>query len=356
MLPQKFEDFDYQMYLAKERIGYICKRANSVEVLEADPMNKLEHLLYAPRFAFERVLSLLYPEPEAGLSKGLLLGGSSYLSDNLQADFGKLGLSHIVAVSGYNIVLIVQALLFFGIAIGFWRKQAIGFSFLGILFFIFIIGMPASAVRAGLMAGAAFGAFFLGRISYSLTAVLLAAVAMLLYQPLYLWYDAGFQLSFLATLAVIYAMSWYELFIQYQRFGKGLIEIVWLALAVQVFLWPLLVYQFGYISWLALLANVVFLPLVPVAMFCSFAAGLLALLWPQSAMILGWFGYGPLFIITRGTEALAQIPWAVTQAVHLPMSVVILWYTALTVMVITGETYRMRKKYATAFTCPHNHR
>jgi competence protein ComEC len=322
---------------------------------EGDWLTKLERFVYSPRFAFERVLSRMYPEPEAGLAKGLLLGGNSYLSEKMKGHFGRLGLSHIVAVSGYNIVLIVQAILFLGILLGFWRRQAIVLSLAGSVFFIFIIGMPASAVRAGLMAGAAFGAFFLQRISYSLAAVLLAASVMLLYQPLYLWYDAGFQLSFLATLAVIYAMSWYELFLHYKRFGKGFVEIVWLAVAVQLFLWPILVYHFGFISWLSLVANILFLPVVPLAMLISFLAGLIVMIVPPVAGFIGWIGYFPLTFITRGAEILSTLPWSVSEAIHLPLWAVLLWYGLLTGMVGVGEKYRIRKKYVTAFTCPHYH-
>ena len=238
-LPENFSpDFNYRLYLAKEGVGFVCEEATFFEVQSGDKITTVYHWLYAPRQVLEQSLSKALPEPEAGLAKGLLLGGDDHLSEALQDQFTKLGLTHIVAVSGYNIVLIVTGFLIAGLTVGLWRKQATVFAFFGTVFFILMIGAPASAVRAGLMAGGAFGAFFIGRISYSLVAVVTTAALMTLWNPLYLWYDAGFQLSFVATLAVIVAMRAVEEKLSERVLIRTFQEIVWLSVWVYLLLLP----------------------------------------------------------------------------------------------------------------------
>lgn len=357
-IPENFTpDFDYRRYLAKEGIGYICEQENAFHLTEEDRITKLYQLLYTPRSLLEKGIHRSIPEPEAGLAKGLLLGGSSHLSTIVQEQFTHLGLTHIVAVSGYNIVLIVNALLGLGLTLYLWRKQATIFAFLGTAFFILMIGAPASAVRAGIMATAAFGAFLIGRMQYSLLAVVLTASLMTLWNPLYLWYDAGFQLSFLATIAVIVSMRAIDAHLSAHTFIKALQEIIWLSVWVYLFLLPILLLQFGTFTVFSVPANIVFLPFVPIAMLGSFVAALSALIFPPASVIVGWIAYLPLTFILRGTYALNQFP-DITIPVHISLITVIIWYIALLFGTVYMEERRRQKQYEKNFRCPnraHHH-
>ena len=157
ILPENFSlDFDYRKYLAKEGVGYICEEEYSFQSLPWDFRGKVQEIFLFPKSIFENSLSRHLPDPEAGLAKGLLLGGDDYLSKTVQERFTTLGLTHIVAVSGYNIVIIVNALLAAALFVGFWRRGATIAAFIGIILFILLLGSHASAVRAGIMALAAF--------------------------------------------------------------------------------------------------------------------------------------------------------------------------------------------------------
>lgn len=352
-LPENFTpDFNYRLYLAKEGVGYICEEAESFTLENEKNVTRFAQLLYLPRQKLERALEQSIPEPEAGLAKGLLLGGSNHLSENIQDQFTKLGLTHIVAVSGYNIVLIVNGLLFLGLMLRLWRKQATIFAFLGTAGFILMIGAPASAVRAGIMALAAFGAFLIGRVSYSLVAVILSAAVMVLWNPLYLWYDAGFQLSFLATIAVILAMRAVETKLSSQSIIRSLQEVVWLSVFVYLFLLPILLFQFHTFTVFSIPANIVFLPMVPIAMMGSFIAALVTLIVPGAALLVGWVAYLPLTYILRGTSALSAIP-EITVPAYVPLPLVIIWYIILFFVIVRGEEHRTQKQYEKNFHCPH---
>ena len=203
-LPENFSpDFDYRMYLAKEGVSHVCKKMGRVEELPADLRGELLRGLYAPKHFFERTLSRALPEPEAGLAKGLLLGGNNYLAKDFQEAFQRTGLSHLIAISGYNITIIIKGFLLLGLGAGLWRRQALYAALIGIVLFVLMIGVPSSAVRASLMAGAVFLAWESGRLSRPIPVLVAAAAILLLINPLLLRYDIGYQLSFLATLALI---------------------------------------------------------------------------------------------------------------------------------------------------------
>ena len=350
--PENFDQqFDYRMSLAKDGIGSICQKASQAEMIEGkDLSGVLLSLLYRPKQAFEKALSQSIAEPEAGLAKGLLLGGSDYLPQSLSDAFKRIGLTHIVAVSGYNITLIAQCFLLVGIALGLWRKQALWLALVGIAIFILMIGAPASAVRAGVMAFVVFGAMQMGRLSRPLNMLLLAAGIMLLFNPLLLRYDIGFQLSFLATLGIIIASSWQEHFLPQEFFGKSFVEIASLSFAAEVFVLPIILFNFQMFSPLMLIANSLLLPIVPFAMGLSFVAASAFLLFPGLHIIFAWIAYATLLLMTRSAELFGGLSFASVTTSHFGVLELLVWYGILFFAIVKGEQYRKRKMYAEAFT------
>ncbi len=353
--PENFStDFNYRRYLAKEGVSYLCKRATTVTKEPNDTRATLYDILYAPRFWLEDTLQKLYPNPESALAAGLLLGGSNRLPSVAEEQFQRLGLTHIVAVSGYNIVIIINTFLLIGIWCGLNRKKAILVSLIGIFFFVVMIGAPASAVRAGLMTGAALGSFFIGRPSYSFRALFLAVLVMVTWNPLVLLYDAGFQLSFLATIGVLFSLSLGKNVFSEQPLRRFFQETLWLSFFVYLFLLPILLYHFQQFTPLSILANSVFLPLVPIAMLFSFLGAVAMSIFPSLGLLAGWLGYMPLTIILRGTEYLSQIPWS-SIPFQLSLPLVLLWYGGTLSFLFCYEQKKLKKQYEKNFTCHHIH-
>lgn len=342
--PKNFvPDFDYRMFLAKDGIGYICTQADQATVLEPDVPGKLRALLYVPKHAFESVLSQILTEPEAGLAKGLLLGGDHYLPKALKDDFTKVGLSHMIAVSGYNIMLIAQMLLVLGLGLGLWRRQAIWAALIGIVFFIVMIGMPASAARAGAMASVVFIALQTGRLAQPINALLFAGGVMLFWNPLLLRYDLGFQLSFLATLGILWVMPYYERFAPQGLILKKSGEILVMTLAVELFVLPIILFAFHTVSPLIIVGNFLVI-LVPFAMATAFVAALLFLVLPGAHIVVAWGAFGILTLITRGVEWLGERGGNITvedfRVFHL-----VLWYILLGVFVTALHRYFSARPY-----------
>lgn len=339
--PQNFDPaFDYRMFLAKENVGYLCKRATSAEILPDDLQTRASTSFYLPKVSLENALSKAVSEPEAGLAKGLLLGGNAELALSLKEAFKRAGLSHIVAVSGYNITLIAQGFLILGLAIGLWRKQALLVAALGIVLFILMIGAPASAVRAGIMALFGFFAMQTGRLSQSLNGLLFAAGLMLIHNPLLLRFDIGFQLSFLATLAIILTSPWQQEFLARDFFGKSVVQIALLTLSVEIFVVPLLLLHFGTFSAVSLVANVLLLPLVPWVMGLTFAGALVFLVLPGFEILFLWPAYLVLAYMIRMAEFLSALPWASVSVSSWNLAFTVLWYCLLFSAIVLWQRKR----------------
>lgn len=352
--PESFTpDFDYRMFLAKEDVLFICRKGEGVfEPLPGDKGTVLSRSLYGIKGRFEAAIEKVLPQPESGLAKGLLLGGGSHLPRSLEDAFSRVGISHIVAVSGYNITLVAELFLALGILCGLFRRQALIASVLGIALFVFLIGAPASALRASLMAGIGFSAMHSGRIGKPVNALLLAAALMLFFNPLLLRYDIGFQLSFLATLAIIFGAPWFERLFPRVFPGKKLLEIAWLTFIVELFVVPLLLFHFQTFSWMAFASNILLLPLVPLAMALSFAAALSFLLLPGAHFLFSWTAYLFLTAITRFAEFFGAIP-SITLSVPSPSILFLsVWYALLIGSFLSLEEWQARKWYAEAFSFP----
>jgi len=323
--------FDYQKYLAKDKIYYIAKKTNWKKVGEEG--NVILQNIFKFKNKIEQIIDRQIIFPESELLSGLLLGKSGSFPEKLKEDFSRTGLTHIVAVSGYNITIIANYLMLLGILLGLWRKQAFYLAVLGIIFFIILIGFPASAVRAGVMGSLVLWAMKNGRLGNSQNALLLAAALMLFKNPMLLRFDVGFQLSFLATLGIVYLYPIFQnYFIQKEKNLGFLGETIFLTLSAQIFVLPIIVYNFGSLSIISLLANLLILPIVPLAMLLGFL--LIVFSWmPILSQVLAWLAFLPLVYETKIASLLADIPWASVK-VSFPVWGVAVWYVVLSWFII----------------------
>jgi competence protein ComEC len=352
--PENFDpEFDYRMFLAKDGIGYVCDRAKRAEISGTlDIEGSARAWLYRPKHALEEALGRSISDPEAALGKGLILGGDRHLPERLQDLFARIGLSHIVAVSGYNIAIIAQGTLILGIGAGLWRRRAVWVSLAVIVLFVLMIGAPSSAIRAAVMASIAFLAAQSGRLSRPVVTLVFALALMLVAEPLLLRYDIGFQLSFLATLAIIIASSWEAEFLPHEFLGKGFVETIWFSLMAELFVLPIIMFQFHAFSPLMLLSNVLILPLVPYAMLFSFLSALAFLILPGAYLIFAWIAYPILSVITRIPEMLSALSWASLPATGFGIAALIVWYAVLFSGIVGIERYARQKHRTEAFSLP----
>jgi ComEC/Rec2-related protein len=257
-LPENFNGFNYVKYLQKDNIFAEVTKAQIIPLHRRDSnwQNKLTNLR---QYIIQKITRQLSAD-HAGLVLGMLIGDDSKLSQNVKTDFQKTGLTHILVVSGFNLTVIASSMGILAWVVG--RKAADIISLVLIWGFVFLVGVQASVVRAGIMVSMLLLARLFGRLSYSYITLLWAIFIMTAISPLQLFYDIGFQLSIAATLGVLQA---YRLNVLWNNEGI-FSEIVWPSLGAIIFTAPIVAYYFQTFSVLALPANVLIVPTIPLLM------------------------------------------------------------------------------------------
>lgn len=216
---------------------------------------------------------------EAALLAGLTFGDRAGFSKEFQAELQQSGTTHIVALSGYNISLIVSLV---GVLFSYFLSRRASFfaSIFAIILFIISTGAEASAVRAAVMGVIALLAIHVGRLYSFRNAITFAALAMILINPRTLVFDVGFQLSFAALLGIVYLLPAIQLFFKFgpERGLFGWRENALASCAAELAVIPIILKYFGAFSLFSLAANVLILEVVPILTILGFALGFLGYL------------------------------------------------------------------------------
>ena len=328
-LPEDFDGFAYREYLARQGIGGIGEAPSAERVGRPEgPAAWLPTIRNALLDGINRVV----PEPEAALGAGILLGVRSAIAPDVNEAFARAGLTHVVAISGWNIAIVAALVAAAARPVerrgGRWSAAVLVTA--TVAGYVVLTGATQSVVRAALMAGALLVARLGGSRAHAGSALGLAAFVMLLVAPSLLW-DVGFQLSLLATGGLI----WFGGPIERRLAGwPGLIrEPVALTLAAQVTTLPVILVNFERLSLVAPVANVLVVPFVPVAMLFSAAAALVGMLTtalpvPVVSDAAVWLAGGAAWLVLRTMVALgtgiASVPHAAVD-VTLPAPLAVAW-------------------------------
>jgi len=296
-LPQNFTDFDYVTYLKKDDIRTVLffpgiEKYNGE--LKLSFQKNIKPSLYKNIFAikdmFQRAVNLSIAEPNASFINGILLGSRQNIPDELKDAFKSTGTTHILAISGYNIMIISEAVLL-GLIFFVRRKIAFWMSVAVIFLFVIMTGASASVVRAAVMGLLLSFAHGYGRLYDQKNSIILAGAVMIWFNPFVLVFDIGFQLSFAAVLGLIYLYPWLDYKAHKLSELGGMKELVLMTLSAQVAVAPLLIYYFGGFSPISLPANILILPFVPVAMLLGFIAGLVGMISVSLGQLVGYLAW-----------------------------------------------------------------
>lgn len=319
--------FAYDKFLAKDQVSYLMNFAHIKKTGEETDIVTLSiGTLYSIKGIFVTGLQEALPEPASSLAEGILVGGKQGLGKQLLDAFTTAGLLPIIVLSGYNVMIVAEAILsLFGFL---KRRYALTISSMAIILFVVMAGSGSSAVRAGLMAVLALFARGTGRTYDALRILVFVFLVMLLWNPYQLVYDPGFQFSFVATLGLIVLSTPLE-----ARFMKiknaSLREIIATTLAAQLFVLPLLLYQTGNLSLVSVPANILALIAVPPAMLFSFIAGVVGIIVPSIALWAGFPAYALLSYIICIAEFSASLPFAHVLIPEFPVVLLLLMYVAI---------------------------
>ena len=307
--PQVFEDFSYKDYLSKEGIFGLLYYPQ-IELMEKNQGNALKKFLISLKNESQESLNKIMPLPQAAFMEALLFGQEGNISEIWKEKLNITGTRHIAAVSGMNITILTFLLFDFLLSLGFWRQQSLIASIILIFFYILMIGAPSSAVRAGIMACLFIMAQYFGRISTGSRAIVLAATIMLVLNPLLLLSDVGFQLSFLAIMGLIYLQPILSEFFQKIPNTFQLRYNLSGTLSAQIFTLPVLIYNFGQISLISPLTNILILPFLPLATILGFIFSALGIIFATLGQIFSLPAYFLLTYFIKTIDFFSKIPWA----------------------------------------------
>ncbi len=262
------------------------------------------------RDGFAEEVRQAIPEPEASLGIGYLVGQRRALPPELDEALKIAGLTHIVVASGYNLTILVRLARRLFVKIS--RYAALVASGGLVVSFIAVTGISPSMSRAGLIAGLSLLAWYYGRRFHPLVLLPFAAAVTLLVNPAYAWNDLGWQLSFAAFAGVMILAPLLQAYFFGDKKPGLLRQILGETIAAWLCTLPILVMAFGEFSNVAIMANLLVLPLVPIAMLLTFIAGVGAMVLPGAMQIIGAPASALLQYMTGVAEYFAALPWAKT--------------------------------------------
>lgn len=333
--------FDYAAYLSKDDI-FLTLNFTDTEVLSHGKGNLLKSFLFSLKRSFVAQIKTILSEPHSSLLAGLIVSGKDAMPKNILEDFRKAGVIHIVVLSGYNITIIAEFIrrffekAFSFLKLGVYPQLATIISVVGIFFFVLMAGAEATVVRAAVMILVVILAKMFGKNYSALRALLGAAFVMILINPKILVFDPSFQLSFLATSALIYMVPIVENFLDSVSDRWGIKTILSTTIGTQIVVLPYLIYSTGEVSLVSLLANLLILLFIPVTMLSGFIAAVLSYVNIIFALPFSYLAHSLLSWILNVSKVLASLPISSIKVPYFPAWLVISIYLFI-IWLITKE-------------------
>jgi len=335
--PKNFGEFDYKLYLAREKIfSYLnIWQEKDIQKIGEDDTNFLLSFSLSARDKIKEITNKTLPPPYNHLLVGMLLGEKGFIPPYLKEVFTEAGIMHILAVSGLHVGIIAMALLFFLNMLRLPNKPKLFTLMLILIMYASITGFRPSVLRATIMFILLIGGKLLNRSRNLNISLFFAAFLILLCNPLIL-YDAGFLLSFMVTFSII----------NLSPILQGLFSkiVVWIKnpLAVSTAAWigifPLSAYFFNKVSIISIVSNIFIIPLTGIAVILGFATLFIGLASIPLAVIIANVNYLVLNLITLIAKSFSSLPFAFIYVAQPSVIIVILYY--LTVFFIIEMFYK----------------
>ena len=281
------------------------------------------------------------PEPLASFGMGLLIGQRNTLPAEISQSLLMVGLTHIIAVSGYNLTILLRSAQ--QVSGKRSKRLATLLSLALIGAFLLFAGTSASIVRAAIVSLLSIAAGYYGREFKPLVLILLAASFTAYANPDYVWSDTSWYLSFLAFYGVM-VLAPAVLQRLSERWRESLICMVAVeSLCAEIMTLPFVLHTFGQMSFIGLAANVLVVALVPLAMLVTLIAGLAGMLLPALA---GWLAWPARIILTYMLDIatmLSRIPHVFVQNISFSWQQMVFCYASLA-FVTTSLHFKAKTK------------
>lgn len=320
----------------------------SLRVLERD-----HSLINIWRRKFTAGVQSALPEPIAPFVLGILIGQRSTLPEDINEQLKHVGLTHVIAVSGYNLTIIVEACRRLLAKRSKFQSTAACLLLIGV--FLLITGLSPPIVRASIISLLGLWAWYYGRNLRALVLLLVGAAITVLANPLYLWGNVSWYLSFLSFFGVLVVAPLLISRIYRNRKPGMLAQVVIETVSASLFVIPYALFIFGQVSLVSLPANVLIVPLIPLAMLLGLIAGLAGMLLPFVAGWLAWPAKLLLTYVLDMVQIMNGVPHAFLQNVVISWQQMAAMYGTISVVLIIlrHKTHKLRSdRYAPKESSP----
>lgn len=342
--PFETDEFSYRDYLARYGI-YSVMYYPRVQKISAGHGNPFFAFIFDFKKIFEEKINQVFPEPHASFEAGLLIGSRKGIPEKITEDFNITGLTHIVAISGYNIALVIAFVTgFFGSLVS--RKWQFPLAAFFVVIFTFLVGANAAVVRAAIMGLLAFYALTIGRQYHASLAIVLTAWIMVFWNPKILLHDVSFQLSFAAVLGLMFVAPVLESWRWTQKIPNkfAIRESLLMTMSAQVTAVPLIVFYFSRLSLVAPLANILVAPAIPLAMLLGFIAVVIAFVFLPAGLLIGFGAYALLSYILWVAQWGAKLPLASVEVGWFSIGFAVLYYVFLVAFLMWWRNRYLKNK------------
>lgn len=310
----------------KLRSGYGSKQA-SLSFAKLVVRSHHNSLITEIRRRFTSSIQTALPEPLASFAMGLLIGQRATLPKSVKQDLLMVGLTHIIAVSGYNLTIMLHAskkllaqqskrlatLLSFGLIIGF----------------LLLAGSSASIIRAAIVSTLSITTAYYGRSMKPLQLITLAAAITAWANPFYVWSDISWYLSFLAFFGVMLVAPLIAERLPFKHKDNVLIAIGMESIGAELMSLPIILFTFGQMSFVGLVGNILVVGLVPLAMLLSAVTGVVGMTLPW---LVGWIAWPAKIVLNYMLDVshlLAKVPHIFVENLSLSLPEMLMWYLGI---------------------------
>ncbi len=316
-------NFDWQEYLARKQTFA------EIKVTQAESIKPASWPGRVIRWVRQDVLTTLetsFPAPLAQIAGGVLLGERGDFPPSLYAAFQDSGAIHLLVASGGNVGFVMLITLAIGMGCGFRRRTLLVLALGTAGIYTLIAGADTPLLRAYLMAVGACAGYFLSRNSDVLQGLLLSGLIILLVTPLSV-FDTGFQMSFLATLAIVICLNNYRVPGSWPRWARFFVPIFLATLSSQLALLPVFTNVFYKVSLTGLLSNMLLVPWASLLMGLGFAY--YALSWIHAEIVLYYPLLGGLKIFQIVVEFFSSFTFSSLSATAWNPGSIVAYYVVL---------------------------
>jgi competence protein ComEC len=334
-------EFDWRAHLANKGVNVelVVQRPFGATVLrKAGFISRYEDWAYKTQQVVEQQFAVALPADEAGLLSGILFGDRRGISEATQSDFAATGTSHVLATAGLHTGILALCIAAILRILPIPRKIAAFVVVVLLWMFAALAGGRSAVIRAVSGATVYFSGHMFERVPDLPTTFAVAALVILAAQPSAL-FDSDFQMSFVTVAGLAIVMQYWEAYWSprikkiinsgVRSVAGAAVDLIGVSLVAQMFATPLIIYNYSQLSLLAILVNLLVVPILFLLIPCSFVTLAAAIIYAPAAKILTVGLLHPqLYFMLHVVTWFARLPYCCAYIQSPPAPIIVLIYIA----------------------------